>query len=67
MKPLFVTGLDAHINNSGRRGVKNSHLGDREVSLCRCRRADVSAWTKPKPKYKRPKLGEAEVEAEARC
>ena len=45
MEVLFVNELDAQAKIRG--GVKNSHLGAREVSLCRRRRVDVSDWTKP--------------------
>ena len=51
--------LDAQAKIHG--GVKNSHLGAREVSLCRRRRVD---WTKPMLVYKLPKLREVEAEAE---
>ena len=62
MEVLFVNELDAQAKIRG--GAKNSHLGAREVSLCRRRRVDVSAWTKPMLVYKLPKLREAEAGAE---
>ena len=60
MEVLFVNELDAQAKIRG--GVKNSHVGAREVSLCRRCRVD---WTKPMLVYKLPKLREAEAEAEA--